>query len=702
MNAKQSRLLIVDDNEMNRDMLARRLARNGYLVAVAENAQQLMQHAKQHDVDLVLLDIEMPEISGLDALKALRDDYSPIQLPIIMVTAKNQSEDIVKALNLGANDYLTKPVDLPVALARIGTQLSHKRAQEALIESEERYALAARGANDGLWDWNLQTDLVYFSPRWKAMLGWQENEIGDTPEEWFGRIHDADRERVKGEIDAHQKAATPHFESEHRMLHKDGGFRWMLNRGLAVSDVSGKTLRMAGSQTDITERKVSDPLTGLPNRLLFNDRLGRLIKHAKRHKDHLFAVLFLDLDGFKMINDSLGHLIGDQLLLGVANRLEKCLRSTDTVARLGEAFTVARLGGDEFTVLLDDLKDPNDAKGAADRLMKTLAPPFILGGKEVFTSVSIGIALSNSAYELSEDMLRDADTAMYRAKSLGKSRYEVFDADMRARVMARLQLETDLRGALERQEFRNFYQPIVALDSGRIVGFEALLRWQHPTRGLLGPDEFIRVAEETGLIRDLGWWNLQQACRQVSDWRAASNDHRDLIISVNLSAKQFLQPHLVEDIKKLLLELQLSPEALKLEITESTVMADPAGAVEMLLQIKALGIRLAIDDFGTGYSSLSYLHRFPLDTLKIDRSFISEIQDDGEGMEIARTILPMAMNLQLDVVAEGVETIEQVALLRKLHCKYGQGYYFSRPLSAEGTTALLAGEPAWQMCEQPR
>ncbi|PYU11863.1 MAG: diguanylate cyclase [Acidobacteria bacterium] len=702
MSSPQNRLLIVDDNEMNRDMLARRLERNGYLVDVVESAKQLMQRVKQNAVDLVLLDIEMPEVSGLDALKTLRESYSPVQLPIIMVTAKSQSEDIVKALNFGANDYLTKPVDLPVALARIGTQLSHKRAQEALRESEERYALAARGANDGLWDWNIQTGRVYYSPRWKAMLGWGENEIGDNPEEWFNRIHDADRQRVQEEIAAHRNGSTPHFESEHRMLHKDGTFRWMLNRGLAVFDDSGKTLRMAGSQTDITERKVSDPLTGLPNRLLFIDRLGRLIKHAKRRKDILFAVLFLDLDGFKMINDSMGHLIGDQLLLGVANRLEKCLRSTDTVARLGESFTVARLGGDEFTVLLDDLKDPNDAKSAADRLMKALAPPFILGGKEVFTSVSIGIALSNTAYEHAEDMLRDADTAMYRAKSLGKARFEVFDADMRASILARLQLETDLRGALERKEFRNFYQPIVSLDSGQIVGFEALLRWQHPTRGLLGPEEFILVAEETGLIRELGWWNLREACRQMSDWRTGPNGRPDLIISVNLSAKQFLQPNLVVDIRKLLHELSLSPDALKLEITESAVMADPSAAVEMLQQIKSIGIHLAIDDFGTGYSSLSYLHRFPLDTLKIDRSFIRDMQEDGEGMEIARTILPMANNLRLDVVAEGVETLEQVALLKQLHCKYAQGYYFSKPLSAENSTALLEGEPTWQMCEQPR
>src|SRR5215472_3212140 len=702
MSSKQSSLLIVDDNEMNRDMLARRLTRSGYLVDVVENARQLMQRVKQNDVDLILLDIEMPEISGLDALKTLRETHSPIQLPIIMVTAKNQSEDIVKALNLGANDYLTKPVDLPVALARIGTQLSHKRAQEALQESEERYALAARGANDGLWDWNIQTGRIYFSPRWKAMLGWQENEIGDTPGEWFSRIHDADRNRVQDEITAHRSGSTPHFESEHRMLHKDGTFRWMLSRGLAVFDDSGRTLRMAGSQTDITERKVSDPLTGLPNRLLFTDRLGRLIKHAKRRKDILFAILFLDLDGFKMINDSLGHLIGDQLLLGVANRLEKCLRSTDTLARLGESFTVARLGGDEFTVLLDDLKDPNDAKTAAERLMKALAPPFVLGGKEVFTSVSIGIALSNSAYEQPEDMLRDADTAMYRAKSLGKARFEVFDADMRASVMARLQLETDLRCALEREEFRNFYQPIVSLDSGQIVGFEALLRWQHPTRGLIGPEEFILVAEETGLIRELGWWNLKEACRQMSDWRKGPNGRQDLIISVNLSAKQFLQPNLVADIRKLLHELALAPDALKLEITESAVMADPSAAVEMLRQMKSVGIRLAIDDFGTGYSSLSYLHRFPLDTLKIDRSFIRDVRNNGEGMEIAKTILPMANNLHLDVIAEGVETFEQIALLRQLHCKYAQGYYFSKPLSAENTTALLEGEPSWQMCEQPR
>ena len=322
--------------------------------------------------------------------------------------------------------------------------------------------------------------------------------------------------------------------------------------------------------------------------------------------------------------------------------------------------------------------------------MKGLSAPFELDGKEVFTSASIGIALGNSAYQDPEEIMRDADTAMYRAKSLGKARYEVFNADMRASVMARLELETDLRRALERGEFRNFYQPIVSLADGEVIGFEALLRWEHPTRGLLGPKEFISVAEDTGLIRELGWWSLREACSRISEWKAGSVAGRELTVSVNLSIKQFMQPNLVENIGLLLKELALPPHSLKLEITESTVMEDPTTAVEMLQQMKALGIRLAIDDFGTGYSSLSYLHRFPLDTLKIDRSFISGAAGGESGMEIARTIMPLAKNLRLDVVAEGVETAEQVQELKKLECKYAQGFFFSKPLSRYEAEALLA------------
>jgi len=696
MTSRPSRILIVDDNEMNRDMLARRLERKGYHVCAAASAHELMERIKLDAVDLVLLDIEMPEISGLEALREIRKMYSAIEMPVIMVTARNQSEDIVQALGIGANDYLTKPVDFAVALARVGTQLSHKRAQEELKESEERYALAARGANDGLWDWNLSTNVIYFSARWKAMLGCQDDEIGNKPEEWFEHIHEADRDRVKEEIAAHQKGATPHFESEHRIRYRDGSFRWMLSRGVAIRDEHGKPVRMAGSQTDITEGKVSDPLTSLPNRLLFLDRLGRLMRHMKRHPERMFAVLFLDLDGFKTINDSMGHFVGDQLLLGVSKRLEQCLRGSDTVARLTEqTFTLARMGGDEFTVLLDDIKEPGDANRAAERIMKALAAPFVVANKEVFTSTSIGIALSNPSYQHAEELIRDADTAMYRAKSLGKSRFEVFDADMRAIVMARLELETDLRHALERGELRNYYQPIVALESGEIMGFESLMRWEHPTRGMLGPDKFISLAEDTGLIRELGWWGLSEACRRLKAWKANLPADRDLFMSVNLSMKQFVQVKLVENIAAMLKELQLSPTNLKLEITESAVMEDPVAAVEMLQQMKDLGIRLAIDDFGTGYSSLSYLHRFPLDMLKIDRSFISGISDTVNEMEIARTIMPLARNLHLDVVAEGVETAEQVVELKKLKCKYAQGFYFSKPLSPDEAEALMTEHAAW-------
>jgi diguanylate cyclase (GGDEF)-like protein/PAS domain S-box-containing protein len=695
MNSQPCKILIVDDNEMNRDMLARRLEGKGYAIRLADGAQGLLERIREEAVGLVLLDVEMPVVSGLDALQTLREFYSAVELPIIMVTAKDQSEDIVKALNLGANDYLTKPIDFPVALARIRTHVSHKNAEEALRESEQRYALAARGANDGLWDWNLRNNVIYFSPRWKSMLGYQEAEIGDRPEEWLDRIHVADRERVKQEVAVHQKGLTPQFESENRVQHKDGSFRWMLSRGLAVHDTSGKPLRMAGSQTDITSGKVADSLTGLPNRLLFIDRLERLVEHTKRHKDYLFAVLFLDLDGFKMINDSMGHVIGDQLLVGVANRLEKCLRVTDTVTRLEKLFTIARLGGDEFTILLDQIADPSDVTLVAERIMNALASPFALNGKEIFTSASIGIALSSIGYDKPEDLLRDADTAMYRAKSLGKARYEVFDVEMRASVIARLQLETDLRSALEHKEFQNFYQPIVSLESGRIIGFEALLRWRHPTRGLLQPSDFIPVAEETGMIRELGWWNLQEACRQITAWNACRDGGPPLTISVNLSVKQFLQPNLVAEIGQLLRESGLSPDTLKLEITESSVMGDPSEAVEMLSQIKSLGVQLSVDDFGTGYSSLSYLQRFPVDTLKIDRSFTQALAQGGDGIEIVRTILPMAKSLRLNVIAEGVETGEQLAILRRLQCGYAQGFYFSEPVTAQEAGILLGKHPKW-------
>ena len=641
-------------------------------------------------MNLVLLDIEMPDVSGLEALASLRLTYSAIHLPVIMVTARTQSEDIVKALELGANDYLAKPIDFPVALARVRTHLAHLHAEQALRESEERYALAARGSNDGLWDWNLRDDEIYFSPRWKSMLGFSETEIVDRPEEWFSRIHEGDREKLKTSIAEHLKGDTPHLETEARMLHKDGVFRWMLTRGLMIRDETGKPWRMAGSQTDITEGKVADPMTGLPNRLLFLDRLSRVMARGLRHPELMFAVLFLDLDGFKLVNDSLGHAAGDQLLVSVAKRLEGSLRSADTLARLDESFTFARLGGDEFAILLSDLKDASDAKVVAERLIRELTEPHVIDKVELFTSVSIGIALSALGHEEPEDYVRDADTAMYRAKALGKGRYEVFDADMRAMITQRLQVENDLRRALERQELFNVYQPIISLESGTIVAFEALMRWHHPTRGLLQPIDFIPVAEETGIIREIGWWALSEACRQIAVWRAMHPSFAHLTMSVNLSVKQFAQPNFGAKLERLLTEHNLPDGTLKLELTESSIMADSTATIALLSQIKSLGVRLAIDDFGTGYSSLSYLQRFPLDTLKIDRSFTSAMGAGGkdDGM-IARTIMPLARHLGLDVVAEGVETLEQADLLKGLQCRYAQGFLFSKPIVADDVQRLL-------------
>jgi diguanylate cyclase (GGDEF)-like protein/PAS domain S-box-containing protein len=441
---------------------------------------------------------------------------------------------------------------------------------------------------------------------------------------------------------------------------------------------------------DITKRRVAedrmahaalhDALTRLPNRALFIDHLQHAIARANRHEDYLFAVLFLDLDRFKLLNDSFGHVVADQLLVAIARKLELCVRPEDIVARLG---------GDEFTFLLDDIKDISDATRVANRIHKELAAPFNLSGQEVFTTASIGITLSSQRYDRPEDCLRDADTAMYRAKALGKARHAIFDKSMHERVMALLKLETDLRRALEREEFRLHYQPIVVLETGQITGFEALVRWQHPERGLVPPVEFIAVAEETGLIIPIGRWILREACRQMQNWQEQFSSNTPLAISVNLSSKQFSQPDLIEQVKHILEETGLDARSLKLEITESVVMENAAAATVMLFQLLDLGVQLYIDDFGTGCSSLSHLHHFPFDTLKIDRSFVSRMSTEDGDLEIARTIVALAHSLHMEVMAEGVETAEQLAQLKVLNCEYGQGYLFSKPLEATAAGALL-------------
>jgi diguanylate cyclase (GGDEF)-like protein/PAS domain S-box-containing protein len=572
----------------------------------------------------------------------------------------------------------------------VSNDITERKQQErALQASEERYALAARGANDGLWDWDVVSDRVYFSARWKAIVGCLEEDIGTSPDEWFRRVHAMDVERLRSGIAAHLDGRSAHFENEHRILCKDGSYRWVLSRGLAVRDAEGKPLRIAGSMTDVSLRKLAeekllheaihDVLTGLPNRALFMDLLGRSVARGRRRKGYLFAVLFLDLDRFKVINDGLGHLVGDQLLVGLARRLEKCLRPEDTVARLG---------GDEFTVLLDDINDASDATRVAERIHHELKTPFEIAGHEVYTTVSIGIALSTTGYEIPDHILRDADTAMYRAKAMGKARHELFDTGMHARAVALLQLETDLRRAIEHREFRLYYQPIVTLNGQRrVVGFEALVRWQHPQRGLLLPAEFVATAEETGLMLPVGYWVLGEACRQIREW--SKQVRRPLIVTVNLSNRQFALPDLPDRISEILTGAGLPAEQLKLEITESAMMEYGEAVTVVLEQLRKLGVDFYIDDFGTGYSSFSALRRFPVTTLKIDHSFVRALDENGDGAEIVRTILTLARNLDLNVIAEGVETKTQLDQLRALKCPQAQGSLFAEARPADAAVEIL-------------
>lgn len=563
-----------------------------------------------------------------------------------------------------------------------------ERHVAALRESEERFRSAfdhaagmALVATDGSW--------IKVNSSLCEMVGYSERELLAT--NFQAITHEDDLPNMMLQIATMLEGKLSTYQMELRYKHKRGHVVWILLSVTMIRDSLTDSVNLVFQIQDITDRKRAeerllheafhDVLTGLPNRALFMDHLKLSVERGKRREDRLFAVLFLDLDRFKIINDSLGHMVGDQLLVGIARRLEICLRPGDTVARLG---------GDEFTVLLEDLTNVAEVIEVAERLQKALTLPFNLNGHEVFTTVSIGIALSSTGYDRPEEVLRDADTAMYRAKMLGKARHEVFDKTMHAYAMNLLQMESDLRRAIERKEFVLHYQPIVAFETGAITGFEALIRWQHPERGFIPPDDFISIAEETGLIIPIGQWVLEEACRQIRAWQEQFPQYPPLQISVNLSSKQFINSKLIDQVRQVMQETRVDPRNLKLEMTESMVMENFDSAIEMLKQLRTLGIELSIDDFGTGYSSLSYLHRFPISTLKIDRSFVSCMSDHNENAEIVRTILMLARSLKMNVVAEGVETKDQFTQLAQLECEYGQGFFFSKPLDVDAAVRLLA------------
>jgi diguanylate cyclase (GGDEF)-like protein/PAS domain S-box-containing protein len=677
-------VLLVEDDED--DMLITR----GLLGSIAGTrfdmdwARTLQDATAQLDRgvhDAYLVDYRLGAHTGFDVARAIRDRER--HSPVIMLTGMSDRDLDVRATELGVSDFLIKGRIDGVALERsIRYAITHQRALRALAESEERLALAMAGANDGLWDWNLRTDQLYLSARWKAMLGYADAELGSAPAEWLDRIHASDLARFRQALATHLDGNVAHFEIEHRVCARDRSYRWMLTRGLAVSDSQGRPTRIAGSQTDITERKraesqlqhdaLHDGLTGLPNRVLFLDRLQHAMRRATRTDgQERTAVLFLDLDRFKLVNDSLGHLAGDRLLVEVARRLERELRPGDTVARLG---------GDEFIVLLEELHGRAEAAQIAARMLQMLTDPFRIDDRDLYLSASIGIAIAGG--ESSEAVIRDADAAMYRAKAEGKGRHAMFDARLHEAAVARLDVETRLRRGLGDDQAGScvavVYQPIVHAASLRLAGFEALARWRDDA-GELEPDSFIPIAEETGLIHALGRIVLREACRRLTEWRRRSAT--PLRMSVNISRRQLLDPTFAGEVSAALADHRLGPEALRLEITESDAAVDPAAACAALALLHdRIGVRAHLDDFGTGASSLTFLRGFPGDALKIDRSFVAAMATDEGVFQIVTAIIGLAHNLGIEVVAEGVETHDQLTLLRALGCEFVQGFLTGRPL----------------------
>ena len=575
-------------------------------------------------------------------------------------------------------------------LHSVTRDITERRAHEdALRRAEEKYRSIFENAAEGIFQTTSDGHYLDANHSLARIYGYGSvAELRATFSDIAGQLYANPNRRAEFVALMEEAGEVSNFESQIRC--KDGALIWISENARAVRNADGAIIHYEGTVEDITAKRAGqerlrhdalhDQLTGLSNRALFMDRLERSFARLKRHPNALFAILFLDFDHFKNINDSLGHLAGDQILQEIARRLEECLRPGDTVSRFG---------GDEFALLLEEVKDLADAIYVAERVQNALRQPFQLSTQQVFSSASIGIALGHGGYERAEDLLRDADMAMYHAKQRGKARHEVFDAEMHTSAVALLQLETDLRWAIERDEFRLHYQPIVELNGGTIVGFEALIRWQHPQRGLVAPAEFIPIAEETGAIVAMGRWVLRQACAQLARWQAEVGAQTPLSMSVNLSNKQFSQPDLTEIIETTLRKTGVAPANLKLEITESALMENAQTVTNRLLELRKLGIKLGLDDFGTGYSSLSYLHRFPLDTLKIDRSFVARLLEEGENREIVRTIVTLGKNLGMDVVAEGIEEARQLDDLRGLNCPHGQGYLFARPLPADEATHIL-------------
>ncbi|MFT4647128.1 MAG: diguanylate cyclase (GGDEF)-like protein/PAS domain S-box-containing protein [Glaciecola sp.] len=571
-----------------------------------------------------------------------------------------------------------------------GKTLQLAQLLDEVQTSKDRYALAVRGSKEGLWDWDLEAETIYYAPRWKELLGRTQEEVGDTLEAWIELIVPNGRKAFQAELNDHLESELDQFDTEVEMLHSDGNPRWMLCRAASIRNKKGRVVRFAGSLADITDTKRAqrelarmaqhDQLTGLANRELFVDRLKQTMARSRRHTQANYGVLFFDFDRFKVINDSLGHNAGDALLVSIADRFREELREVDTAARFG---------GDEFVVILDSVADLAAAESMCERLLRAFSKPHQILGHAAVSTASIGLVMGDEAYKDAASILRDADTAMYQAKTGGRAQFRVFDREMHSNAVQRLNLENDLRNSDYESEFRIYYQSIVSLDTAEVTGFEALVRWEHPTLGLVSPDDFIPIAEETGLIVPLGEWILHTATAQLKAWQGEFHREGTLSMNINLARRQLLHPSLPATLKALTEEFDLKPGDVKLEITETTVMDERHDMIPAMDEIRAMGFPLAMDDFGTGHSSLGCLHAFPIDVLKIDRDFIKNLGDSREFTAVVQAIVTLAHHLDLEVVAEGVETAGQLAQLQVLGCQYAQGYLFSKPLPAASACELL-------------
>jgi diguanylate cyclase (GGDEF)-like protein/PAS domain S-box-containing protein len=694
-SAEALRILLVEDDEddflLTRSML-RAQGRARFEVDWEQSYATALSAIGAGSHDLYLVDYRLGEHTGLDLVReAWNGDPSA---PVILLTGQDDYEVDLEATELGVTDYLVKgTIDAPGLERTIRYAVRHHCAMVDLRRSEERYAVAVRATNDGIWDWDLTAGSMHFSERWKVLLGYEHFSRG-TPDAWFELVHPDDVERLRREIDQHLAGSSPYFENEHRIRHADGDWRWVLTRGLTTRDADGSPIRITGSLSDITERRkaqerlihdaLHDSLTALPNRALFMDRLVQSLSQLARDPGYGCAVLFIDVDRFKLVNDSLSHATGDRLLVELARRVRRVLRPCDTLARLG---------GDEFTILVDGIAAPAQALEVATRAGAAIAEPIDLDGQELSIAASIGIAHNLDGVIDPEELVRNADIAMYDAKGQGGGRCEIFDARMHQRVIQRVSLEAQLRQAIERQRLRTFFQPIVDLRTGALHGMEALARWPAEDREV-PPCDFIPVAEEAGLIAPLGALVLRRACQTLSEWRQRRLVEQEVTVSVNVSIRQITEASLVKDVRAALRDAKLPAGNLVLEITESILIENQVLVNAVLGELMDLGVTVQLDDFGTGYSSLTVLHDFPGDTLKIDRSFVDTMLERPASHAIVRSIVGLARNLGLRIIAEGIESADQVAALNALGCEYGQGYHFARPLPAGEIEALLADDHA--------